>query len=464
MTSRRQTSIKRDILLGAMALLAIVGVGLFAYLRSFSLDAADTAFDRVLEAAALSIADSIRVEDEEGHLTLELPLASLEILGAARETRAFYSVRAPDHSLITGYDDLPNAKPAHQDRDPYFFDAVYSNVPVRVGTVQRYIDFGETSGWVTVTVAETREARAQLASLILKNSLAPMAAAGLVIFLLISTGLKRAWAPLVALERELAGRAPTDLSPIQASVPKEVSSLVTGINGFMQRLDGVLNTLRSIAVDTTHEMRTPLASIRALAEVAVSEQDTTVTRGYVRRILANAVDATRIVNQLLAEAALAHHIETSANASCDILELYLQAVERLPTQDMQRCQLTDLSTVHGDFLVRGAPIVFRELIDNLLDNALKYAPAGSIDVDLRTSSDGATIEFDVADRGPGISDQEKVAVLQRFQRGSTGAHVAGTGLGLNIAKSAASAAGGDLSLLDRPGGGLIARVTLPRAS
>lgn len=91
---------------GAISLLAVLGVGLFFYIRSFSLEAADTAFDRVLAAAALSIADNIRVDD--GHVTLELPLASLEILGASRETRAFYAVRAPDHSLLTGYPTCPS--------------------------------------------------------------------------------------------------------------------------------------------------------------------------------------------------------------------------------------------------------------------------------------------------------------------------------------------------------------------
>jgi two-component system sensor histidine kinase TctE len=291
-----------------------------------------------------------------------------------------------------------------------------------------------------------------------------MAVAGLIICLLISKGLTMAWAPLVALETELTQRASADLTPIRTPVPKEVASLVSSLNAFMQRLDGVLSTLRGIAVETTHEMRTPLASIRALAEVAASEPDADLLRSYVRRILANAVDATRIVNQLLAEAAIAHHIETSTNPHCDFLELYLQAVERLPTDNMQRCRLTDLSNAHEDFLVCGAPLVFRELIDNLLDNALKYAPDSAIDVNLRTSENGSAIEFDVADRGPGIPDTEKTVVLERFRRGSTGAVVAGTGLGLNIAKSAALAAGGDLTLLDRPGGGLIVRVVLPRAA
>ena len=461
MMPRQTNSIKRDILLGAIALLAILGIGLFLYVRNFSLNAADTAFDRVLAASALSIADSIRVED--GHLTLELPLASLQILGAARENRAFYAVRAPDHSLVTGYADLPEQSREANDHSPHFFDATYSNDPVRVGSIRRYIDFGEHSGWVSVTVAETREARTQLAAQICRNSFAPMALAGLIICLLISKGLNRAWAPLVALETELTQRVPADLTPIRASVPREVASLVSSLNAFMQRLDGVLSTLRGLAVETTHEMRTPLASIRALAEVAASEPDVGILRSYVRRILANSIDATRIVNQLLAEAAIAHHIETSTNASCDFLELYLQAVERLPTDHMQRCKLADISTTHADFPVCGAPLAFRELIDNLLDNALKYAPRSMVDIDLRTSLDGSTIEFDVADRGPGIPDEEKPLVLGRFQRGSTGADVAGTGLGLSIATSAVAAAGGDLSLLDRPGGGLIARVLLPRA-
>jgi two-component system sensor histidine kinase TctE len=130
---------------------------------------------------------------------------------------------------------------------------------------------------------------------------------------------------------------------------------------------------------------------------------------------------------------------------------------------MQRCRLADIATTHPDFPVCGAPLAFRELIDNLLDNALKYAPRGTVDVDLRTSPDGSTIVFDVADRGPGIPDQEKKLVLGRFRRGSSGADVAGTGLGLSITNSAVAAAGGVLSLLDRPGGGLIARVVLPRA-
>ena len=458
--SVRQKSIKRDILFGAIVLLAVLGLGLFAYIRSYSLEAADTAFDRVLAAAALSIADNIRVED--GHLTVELPIASLEILGAARETRAFYAVRAPDHSLITGYSDLPDAKPV-QDRKPRFYDATYSNDPVRIGSVQRYIDFGEKSGWVSVTVAETREARTQLASLILRNALMPMALAGLIMCLLISTGLKRAWAPLVALESELIRRAPTDFNPIQTSVPKEVGSLVSSLNLFMQRFDGVLSSLRRISVDTTHEMRTPLASIRALAEVAASEPDQGVLRSYVQRIHSNAIVATRIVNQLLAEAAIAHHIEMTANPSCDLLELYLQAVERLPASGVQRCRLEHLSATEN-LLVRGSPLAFRELIDNLLDNALKYAPEGFIDVDLRVSADGTMIEFDVADRGPGIPDSEKGWVLERFRRGSASENTAGTGLGLNIVKSAAGAAGGHVALLDRPGGGLIARVVLPRAA
>jgi two-component system sensor histidine kinase TctE len=461
MSDRVAGSIRRDVLVGAALLLGMLGIGLFLFVRNFAADAADAAFDRVLAASALSIADSVRVED--GHLTLELPQAALAILGAARETKAFYAVHAPDGSLITGYGDLPNGRTSTPDRSPHFFDARYLDENVRVGLVGRYIDFGDRSGWVTVTVAETREARAHLGALILHHSFLPIVLAGLVAGVLTAAGINKALAPLVALEAELTQRAPSDLAPIRTSVPREVAALVASLNAFMRRLDNVLLTLRGLVAEATHEVRTPLASIRAQAEVALSESDSTVLRGHVDRILANAVDATRVVNQLLAEAAVAHHAERSTQSRCDLLELCLQAAERLPERDMRRCRLAEIQPPEVEFLVRGDRLAFQELIGNLLDNALKYAPDSAVDISLRELPDASGIELEVADRGPGIPDDEKRRVLERFQRGSTTGAVSGSGLGLSIARSVVTAANGTLSLLDREGGGLAVQVVLPRA-
>jgi signal transduction histidine kinase len=460
MSDRGAGSIRRDVLAGAAVLLGALGISLFLFVRNFAAAAADEAFDRVLAASALSIADSVRVED--GRLTLELPQAALAILGAARETKAFYAVRAPDGSLITGYD-LPDSGAGSADRSPRFFDARYLDERVRIGLVWRYIDFGDKSGWVTVTVAETREARTHLGALILQNSFLPIVLAGLVAGALIAVGINRALSPLVALEAELTQRTPSDLAPIRTSVPREVAALVASLNAFMRRLDNVLRTLRGLVAEATHEVRTPLASIRAQAEVALSESDPAVLRSSVGRILANAVDATRVVNQLLAEANVAHHAERSAESRCDLLEICLQATERLPERDMQRCRLAEIRPPEAEFPVSGNRVAFQELIGNLLDNALKYAPGSMVDISLRELPDAAGIELEVADRGPGIPDDEKPRMLERFQRGSTTGVVAGSGLGLSIARSVATAANGTLSLLDREGGGLAVQVVLPRA-
>jgi two-component system sensor histidine kinase TctE len=461
MSDRIAGSIRRDVLAGAAVFPGMLGISLFLFVRNFAAAAADEAFDRVLAAAALSIADSVRFED--GRLTLELPQAALAILGAARETKAFYAVRAPDGSLITGYGDLPDGGTGPADRSPRFFDARYRDGNVRVGLVGRYIDFGDRSGWVTVTVAETREARTHLSAVILQNSFLPIMLAGLVACVLIAVGINKALSPLIALEAELTQRAPSDLAPIRASVPREVAALVASLNAFMRRLDNVLLTLRGLVAEATHEVRTPLASIRAQAEVALSESDPAVLRGYVGRILANAVDATRVVNQLLAEAAVAHHAERSAESRCDLLELCLQATERLPEHDMQRCRLAEIKPPEAEFQVFGDRVAFQELVGNLLDNALKYAPGSTVDVSLRELPDASGIELEVADRGPGIPDDEKLRVMERFQRGSRTGAVAGSGLGLSIVRSVVTAANGTLSLRDREGGGLAVQVVLPRA-
>src|SRR5262249_53348345 len=153
--------------------------------------------------------------------------------------------------------------------------------------------------------------------------------AGVVACLIIAKGLSIALAPLAALEAELTQRAPGDLGPIRAPFPREVAALVASLNAFMQRLDKVLLTLRGLVVEAAHGVRTPPAWIRALAEVALSEQDVEPMRGHVGRILTNIVDATRVVNQLLAEATVAHHAERSSNARCDLLEVCLEVLDQL---------------------------------------------------------------------------------------------------------------------------------------
>jgi len=435
---------------------------LFLFLQDYAAGAADEAFDRVLAAAATSIAEAVRVED--GQITLELPSAALTVVGASRLNRVFYAVHGPDGSLITGYPGLTSpSRTDPTDAVVHFVDGVFLHQPVRIGLMSRYFDFGAQSGWMSVTIAETREARSRLAFNILRHAFLPVVPAMIAAFVLVWAALTRAVAPLRALETELATRMPHDLAPIQAPTPREISTLVNTINAFMQRLDGIVHPLRGLVADAAHQVRTPLASIVAQAQVALTDTDPASLRGRVQRILANSIDATRIVNQLLTEANVIHHSSGTARSRCDLRKLCLEALARLAKAEMERCRFTTKDEAHAGFCVAGHELSLRELIANLIDNALKYAPASHVEIALSAVPHDRMIRLQVADRGPGIPDAEKALVMLRFQRGASSSGVAGSGLGLSIAQCVAASGGGQVSLLDREGGGLVVRVDLKGA-
>jgi two-component system sensor histidine kinase TctE len=454
-----RASIRRRVLVLTVLALLLTGIGLVALVRDYARGASDSAFDRLLAASAFSIAGAVQIED--GAVAVELPTASLAMLDFSDDDRVFYQVAAPDGAFVTGYADLGAALPAAASATPSFADGVYRGEAVRIGTVGRLVFVDGKAGWVTIRVAETRGARSALASEILGRAALPLAALGLVALGLVWFGIRYAFAPLVVMERELRRRAPEDLSPVQVPVPVEVQQLVGALNDFIARLRSVMDRVSGLVADAAHQVRTPLASLRAQAEVAVDEADPDRLRDRVVRIHQNAVQASHLVNQLLMDATVRHRLE-AREATAVGLEAVIEDVrQRLDPADADRLAVT-VSPDASDTAVNGDRVALREMLWNLIDNALTHAPDGTVEVAAALEAGRAVIL--VSDRGPGIPDQEKELVLERFIRGQAGQAQAGSGLGLSIVRTVVAAHGGRLALLDRPGGGLQARVELPVAA
>lgn len=454
--SRPETfSIRGRLFALGCALLACAAIALGIFLRDYAHRAADQAFDRLLAASALTIAGSVQI-DENG-VTAEPPFSSLAMLSG--EDRVFYTVRNAIGRPVTGYDDLAPALPLAQSAVPAFTDASYHDEPIRVATVGRLVSAGQHAGWVTIRVAETRDSREALAAEILNRSAAPLLVVVLVALALLWFGIQRAFAPLAVVERELRQRAPDDLAPLAAPVPREVKRLVEALNAFMQRLGGVMETLNSLVADAAHQVRTPLASLRAQAEVALDEADPQRLHERVARIHQNATHASQLINQLLMDATITHRLGMRGQASVGIAETINETRRRIGPLEARQLQISIAPEVRRA-RVLGDRVALREMLRNLVDNALRYAPDGPVDIQA-TPVSGYRIALTVLDRGPGIADDEKEAVQRRFTRGRSGESQLGSGLGLAIVKTVAEAHGGVLWLQDRPGGGLAARVILP---
>lgn len=452
---RAVLSIRRRVLGLAFLVLAISAMVFAVFLRDYATRAADRAFDRLLAASALSIAGAVQVED--GRVTVELPLASLAMLGGGSD-RVFYLVEAPDGAFVTGYPDLAAGRPRAARSEPGFEDLSYRGERVRVATIGRLSSVGGGAGFVSIRVAETRRGREALANEILARAVLPLVALLLVALAVVWFGVKRAFVPLAGIEQELRQRPPDDLSPLNLPVPVEVMALVAALNDFMRRLDSSLKTLSGLVADAAHQVRTPLAALRAQAEVALEERDPAKVRERLVRIHRNATATSDLVNQLLMEAIVAHRLETREVSPLPPAAIVDEVRARLDDDDEGRLAVSVAPAARG-VVVWGDRLALREMLRNLVENALAYSD-DDVDIDVAAAGpDRVTVS--VADRGDGIDDDEKALVLQRFRRGRAGVGEPGTGLGLAVAKSVAEAHGGGIELLDRPGGGLIARVELP---
>lgn len=446
-------SIRRRVFVLALVALACASIALFFVLRDYAQSASEQAFDRLLAASALTIAGSVQIDD--AGVTVEPPFSSLAMLPGSE--RVFYQALNSSGKAITGYADLAPGLPLAASAVPQFSYGHYHDEAIRVATVGRLVSASQHAGWVTVRVAETLGSRQALAAEILNRSLWPLLVVVGVALALLWFGIQRAFAPLATVERELRNREPDDLAPLRAPVPHEVRRLAEALNAFMQRHSSMMDSLNTLVADSAHQVRTPLASLRAQAEVALEESDPERLRERVHRIHQNATHASQLINQLLMDATIAHRLGRGERAAVGIAETVNETRRRIGPLEAQRLNISIAPELRRA-RVMGDRVALREMLRNLVDNALRYGPGANVDIQV-TPVAGYRLALTVLDRGPGIADGDKERVQQRFERGPSS--LPGSGLGLAIVRSVAQAHGGSLWLQDRPGGGLMARIVLP---
>jgi signal transduction histidine kinase len=282
------------------------------------------------------------------------------------------------------------------------------------------------------------------------------------VWLAVRAGMK----PLRILSAQIATRDPADVSPIRGSGSyAELEPLEHALNQQFNSAADRIRREQAFVHDAAHELRTPLAAIATQAHVlALSEG---VARVDALRRLESAVGrCSHLVQQLLSLArADAHARRVGALPDgraegfdlMDLLSDTLALVE--PTARSAHCELSLEGPEQAP--VKADKELFRSIIVNLVDNALKYARSGGV-VEVSLNQDGVSWVFSVADRGPGVSDEDQERVFERFWR-RPGQAVPGTGLGLSIVREVMHAFGGEARLTARPGGGCVATASWPIA-
>jgi two-component system sensor histidine kinase TctE len=419
---------------------------------------ANQPYDQALSENVTAIVRLVRIDGQR--VSINLPSPARALLRSDEEDNVYFQVVGSRGEILAGDEAIPiPERPAQINPGEVLLrDDTNQGEPLRVATTYLPVRAGQP---VRIQVAETRRKREGLASRIITGVLLPQFAIIPLAVILVYMGLTRGLAPLSRLQARIRDRRPGDLSPVPLRrVPDELRPMVASFNEMMQRLEENLQAQHRFIADAAHQLKTPLTGLRMQAELAQGETDPVQLHEYVKRIAGAAERASHLTQQLLVLArAEASHEKVHAVEIMGLGSLVRQITEEWVPHALDR--QIDLGFEGSDWplVIDGNPMLLRELLNNLIDNAIKYTPSGGrVTVRVRPDVD-AVIE--VEDSGLGIPESERTRVFERFYR-VLGSGAEGSGLGLPIVREIAELHRGRVELLAAASGqGTLARVHLP---
>jgi two-component system sensor histidine kinase TctE len=397
-------------------------------------------FDRALEYNVQALAQLVTAQ--HNRVQLNLPQPARELLRADDSDLVYYQVMGVKGELLGGEREFP---PPSEDEKPVIGevrlrDDEIHGLDVRVAYTWIRMDVPDAQP-ALVQVAETREKRKVLATEIIKGVMLPqfviLPLAVLLVWLALARGIK----PLNQLEERIRARKPDDLSPLDDSaVPLEVAPLVSSVNGLLTRLKDSIATQKRFLADAAHQLKTPLAGLRMQADLAQREgANADELKQSLKQIGRASIRATHTVNQLLALARAESSNASIARQPSDLARLTMDAVrDSVPRALEKRIDLGYDGAELGaqGVMLDGNPTLLKEMVRNLLDNAINYTPSsadkpGVVTARVLADPFGQVLVLQVEDSGPGIPPAERELVFQPFYR-SLGTDADGSGLGLPI--------------------------------
>lgn len=438
--ARVNTSLRRTLLawlLVPLMLVAAAGAGLQYWL---AVQPAQEALDRALADATLAVGNLLRAE--QGRVSFVLTPESEWLLRADRLDTVYYAVLGPGGDLVAGDAALARLQVPAGAGSPVLADALLAGDPVRAAALR--LECGPAT--CEVRMAETLNKRQHIerdAVAAAAFTLALIAAASAIA---IALAVRRGLRPLAAVQHDIGRRSLDDLSALDSQhAPSEVKPLLEAINQLFTRLRDAATAQRAFIADAAHQLRTPLANLRTETELAVLEPHPPELDATLQRLAAAAARSSRLAEQLLALA----RAERTAQAGAALEQVDLRQLAADSAQEWVPRALAveiDLGFELQPAQLQGKGYLLREMLANLVHNALQYAGAGAR-VTVRTAQEGESAVLEVEDNGPGIPQGERDRVFERFVRGAH-APGAGSGLGLAIVRDIAQLHRAQVRLLD----------------
>jgi len=421
----------------------------------FLLDAAGSWFiaaslsDRVYDGELMEIARelALHVKRNGAKLAWDLESDAERTLLLDQYDKVYYAVHSPAGEIVAGDATLEQAGVTRSSASD-FYDSELHGDKVRIALLRT--GSGADSFWppAVVQVAETLVKRHALAREIFIDVILPQLLLILIAGLLVWVGVSRGLSPLGHLRQAVAARSHLDLSPVAppADVPGEVHPLLQAINDLMARLDEVLTFQNRFIADAAHQLRTPVAGLKAHIEVALREDDPAQTRQALAHLYTAVERMSRLVSQLLS---LARNEPSTVKklelAPVDLSRLVFDTTMEWVPEAYKKDIDLGFEGAEPHVTIKGDAMRLTELINNLLDNAIRYSRHGG-KVTVRVLPHPQP-RVSISDDGPSIPIEERQRVFERFHR-LLGSHTDGSGLGLAIVREIAALHHAEVTLDD----------------
>jgi two-component system sensor histidine kinase TctE len=447
-------SVKRTLFAWLLLPLLVVVPAGAALQYWFSVRPAIAAFDHALGDTALALANLVRMED--GRIAFGLTPETERSLRTDQTDAIYYALLDPQGRLVAGDRELQGLSGPQTAGELAYVDARIGDRPVRVAA--RGVACGANA--CQVLVAETMLKRERMLAGAAKGAAATMLLVAITLGAAITLGVTRSLRPLGRVGAEIASRSLEDLRALDVAAPSEIAPLVAALDRLFERLRRATQAQQAFIADAAHQLRTPLTSLKTEIELALLEPHGPDDDATLRRLHAQATRGARLAGQLLAMARSDPGAQTSGPERLELKEVASAAADEWVPHAVAAG--IDLGFALAPARVRGRRFLLREMLGNLVHNALEYAGRGS-EVTVRSYTQDGVPVLEVEDNGPGIPSEERERVFERFYRAQP-AGGSGSGLGLAIVREIAAGHGAQVDLLDPPNGtGLLVRVRFPNA-
>ena len=445
--NEKHRSLRRTLLTWQLTPLLVMLIVGTAVVYRLALGFAEREYDHALYESAFDIMQLVRKSAEDSG-QVHLSNSASELILADSDDENFFNITAANGSTLIGDARLlPPPVKIKSNNDAVYYNSTLDEKSVRVVSAPITLMVQGQQQLLHVQVAETLHKRKRLADQIISSFVVPQIILIALSALLVVFGIRRGLEPLDRVRDAIAHRSYLDMSPAPTTqVPLEALPLIDEINGLLKRLDTVFEGQKRFTADAAHQMRTPLAGLAAQTDLALGQDNPAPTTHALMQIKTVSKRLNHLIHQLLllsrSEATGSHTLFEPV----DLREIASEVVlEHAPLAAKKNLDL-GFEGEEAPLIIRGNRQLLQELLSNLVDNALRYTPAGGkITVRLQA---GPPVNLSVDDNGPGIPLEERERVFDRFHRVDRANAVEGTGLGLAIVQQIAKMHDATVTLQD----------------